>query len=253
MKPSLLLLFWTVLILMKIGDNRALCDYLEERKVVYIDKSAQKSGFTTYLFRGNEPKIKVNGVDTFAYDLLRKYLANATVTQAGFQLPSSYYLIDIKFVYDTIDPAESNDIIMETDFFNSNPTLGEFYTHTILGDLLAPSSYNKSQLIKLVPSLSQWQHDDLPGYIYALHQLLNFQRDQNTVIYLHCECGCDRTGEISGSYALSYLNKTFADVIKWNDGIAGRSILPNHQSALDWYCMYLSMVEGKDLGPCNGS
>lgn len=42
-----------------------------------------------------------------------------------------------------------------------------------------------------------------------------------TVIYLHCECGCDRTGEIGGSYAMKYLNMTYDQATAWNEKIAG--------------------------------
>jgi hypothetical protein len=34
----------------------------------------------------------------FRYDLLRTYLKNASITQAGFTLPDSFYIIDIKYV-----------------------------------------------------------------------------------------------------------------------------------------------------------
>lgn len=227
--------------------------YLEQSKVVFLDHTSKESGLNNFLFRGNEPKISVNGNDEFAYDLLKQYLTNASVTQANIQLPSDFYLIDIKYVYDTIDPFEKKDIKLEEHFFNSNPTLGEYYTHVILGDFDDPSTYsnnnnnNNATLTAKARALSQWQHDDLPGYIPTIKQFLYTKWAQPTVIYLHCECGCDRTGEVAASYAMKYLNQTYPDVIAWDDSIAGRPILPNHQLAIEWYCYYLSIVEGMQL------
>jgi len=231
----------------------ALCvvrgDYLEQRKVVFLDKTMPSSGLNNYLFRGNEPKISVNDSDVFAYELLGTYMANAT-RQAGFTLPSSYYLIDIKYVYSTIDPFEEADIKLETAFFKANPMLGEFSTHVILGDVTDPSLLPKATANAKAATLPTWQDDDLPNYIPSIYKLLYTPRTQPTVIYFHCECGCDRTGEIGASYALKYLNMTYPQALGWDEKIAGRLILPNHQFAIDWYCFYLNVVEGMQLLNC---
>lgn len=71
------------------------------------------------------------------------------------------------------------------------------------------------------------------------------------VIYFHCECGCDRTGEIGGSYAMKYMNMTYAEAYHWDESIAGRWIIPNHNWAMEWYCEYLHYVEGMNVQPCS--
>jgi len=222
-------------------------DYLEQRKVVYMDRSKPESGINNYIFRGNEPKISQNGVDVFAYDLLASYLANASLSQAGVTLPSKFYLIDIKYVYSTEDPAETADIAMETAFFKLNPTLGQFSTHLIWGDVDDPTVMPVSKVETMAKNLSAWQHDNLPVYIPSLYELLYTKESLPTVIYFHCECGCDRTGEVAASYALKYMNMTFPQATSWDQKIAGRAILPNHQFAMHWYCYYLSVVEGMSL------
>jgi len=222
-------------------------DYLEQRKVIFLDRTPVDSGINNYLFRGNEPKIQVNGTDVVAYDLLKSYLGNASLHQGQFQLPKEYYLIDIKYVYDDIDPIERADVIMEENFFKANPTYGEYHTHIILGDLDDPTLMPNKTVIERAKNLSSWQHDNLPVYIPSLYQLLYTKRAQPTVIYFHCECGCDRTGEIGGSYAMKYLGRNYKQTTAWNDIIARRPILPNHQFAIHWYCLYLALAENMPI------
>jgi len=218
-------------------------DYLEQRKVVYLDRTPASTGISNYLFRGNEPKIQVNGTDAVAYDLLTTYMINASKA-SGFSLPDNFYLIDIKFIYDASDPGEKVDIVLEQNYFSANPKEGEFSYKVILGDADDPSFLPNATVEEKAKTLASWQHDDLPDYIPSINKLLYTPRSQPTVIYLHCECGCDRTGEISGSYAMKYLNMTYSQATAWNEKIAGRPILPNHQFALHWYCEYLTIVEG---------
>jgi len=244
--PFPLSLFLPLSLLLLICVREGTADYLEERKVIYLDKSNFPSGPNNYLFRGNEPKMLENGADVFAYDLLTSYMANASAL-AGVQLPKEYFLIDIKFVYDIYDPFETADIKLETDFFASNPKVGRFNVTVILGDLEDPSLLPIDKVDAMAKTLPEWQHDDLPAYIPYLHQMLNTPQNVSTVIYIHCECGCDRTGEIGASYAIKYLNMTYSQALLWDEKIAGRLILPNHQWAIDWYCFYLSVVEGMHL------
>jgi len=225
-------------------------DYIQAAKVVYLDRTRFANGIDNFLFRGNEPKTTdANGNDIFAYDLLVTYLKNTTIYQANFELPASFYIIDIKLVYDT-DPTPDGDIDLEVSFFAANPNLGEEITHQVLGDIDDPSFWPDFIVDDLAESLASWQDDDLPDYIPSINALLNTPNDQPTVIYFHCECGCDRTGEIGASYAMKYRNYTYPQAIQWDEDIAGRIILPNHQFAVHWYCYYLLLVEGYDWLDC---
>lgn len=220
--------------------------YLDPRKVVFMDASPAVNNISNYLFRGNEPKILVNGKDTMAYDLLKTYLANSA-KQSGFTLPTDYYLIDIKYVYTPDDPFEKPDISLEEAFFKLNPNYGEVRVVDVWGDIEDPNLMSKDDRQKKASTLSQWQHDNLPVYIPSLHDLLYTPGKRSVVIYFHCECGCDRTGEMGGSYMIKYKNITYEKVMTWNTNIAGRPIMPNHQFAIIWYCYYLNLVEGFSL------
>ncbi len=72
---------------------------------------------------------------------------------------------------------------------------------------------------------------------------------RNTVLYIHCEAGEDRTGEVSGSYYMTYLNMTFDQALAIDNGNTNRDIRCMSARELIWYCFYLQ-VHGADVGSC---
>jgi len=227
---------------------------IEQDKVILVDKvdffnsdnNNNYVSFSNYLFRGNEPKTTTNGTETFAYDLLKKYLQSSALA-SGLTLPDDFYLIDIKYVYDVNDPAEKKDILLDKNFFASNPSLGEARFEQVLGDSSDPNTERPATRNEKAMNLSLWQHDNLPQKIPLLKNLLATARDKPVVIYFHCKCGCDRTGEVSASYTMKYLGMQYFNAIKLNDKIAGRPILPPNTWAITWYCYYLTLVENVKL------
>jgi len=221
-------------------------DTIDPKKIVLMDYNRQLNNF---LFRGNEPKTTNSSGDFFAYDLLYDYL-NALASSHGLIFPAKYYFIDLKLYYfENI----SRDMSLERDFFIANPNLGKFAPQQILGDISSPNIVPGPIMESLARSLDGWQKDKLTRLIPYINQLLNSPGPQSlpVIIYVHCECGCDRTGEVSGSYAMKFLGWTFQAALKWDESIAGRFILPNHKFAMEWYCEYLRFVEGKSVGPCD--
>ena len=54
------------------------------------------------------------------------------------------------------------------------------------------------------------------------------------VIYVHCEAGEDRTGEISGAYYMQYLKWTFLTALDYDNHIESRHIQNASMHALQW-------------------
>lgn len=214
-----------------------------------MDASLPIHNISNYLFRGNEPKILVNGTAVVAYELLKTYLASSA-KKSGFQLPDDYYLLDLKYIYIPQDPIERPDVSLEKAFFKLYPNYGEIHVLDVWGDIEDPNLINVEDRIQKAITLSQWQHDNLPEYIPTLRQLLYTIGNRPMVIYFHCECGCDRTGEVGAAYLMKFQNVTYEKAMAWNTAIAGRPILPNHKFAVLWYCYYLNLVEGFSF-PCS--
>jgi protein-tyrosine phosphatase len=136
------------------------------------------------------------------------------------------------------------DTNIEKQFFKQNPNLGSFYHYPIVGDLLAPDSVSSSIRKSMASSLPKWQVDNLPKAMDTLHQLLNTQYEVPTVIYIHCEAGMDRTGEVSGSYYMRYLNWPFQYALSYdNTCIENRNISNFSRNSFQWYCYYLQISQ----------
>jgi len=226
------------------------CEDLDPAKVHLLDWTRGQS-YTNYIFRGNQPDgTYSNGTNFFDYNGLRSALTAAAANQS-VALPDVFYLMDYKLYYFN-DPLETPDIILETDFFQSNPKLGEIRLTKIMGDATSPELYPTFYVEDEAMDLASWQPDDLPALIPSLRQVLYSPGPQNlpVVIYFHCECGCDRTGEIAGSYMMTYMNYTYTESYNWDQSIAGRWILPNHNWAMEWYCCYLRYSKGMAVAPC---
>ncbi|EGG24442.1 hypothetical protein DFA_06592 [Cavenderia fasciculata] len=221
--------------------------YLDPRKVRLVDHTPILSnGHSNYLFRGNEPKTLIDDKDVFAYDLLVEYMRNDSLSNHNVVLPESFYIIDIKLIYGLRD--ELPDIELESTFFANNSNFGEFNTNITLGDLTDPNLVPTEERIAWAKTLPTWQKDDLPSRMELYRDILyDTSRDESIVLYIHCECGCDRTGEVFASYVIKYLGFSFSDAMQWDYSVAGRRILPNHQWATQWYCLYLQYVEGSSV------
>jgi len=202
-------------------------------------------GITNYVFRGNEPKINNGTNDVFAWDLLKNYLT-ASAAKENVKLPQDYYLYDLKLYYFDLTGDEK----MEVEFFQNNPALGTCLPLRIFGDPISPNALPAFIRDPQAKDLPSWQHDDLPAQMALVESLLSTTLDKSGVVYIHCECGCDRTGEVAGSYALKYLGWNYTAVYNWDEAIAGRWISPFHNWALEWYCYYLVLVENLNVGPC---
>ncbi|KAN0041127.1 hypothetical protein ACTFIV_003663 [Dictyostelium citrinum] len=220
-------------------------EYLEYRKVHLVDQTTPlENGNINYLFRGNEPKELINGTEYFAYEELIKCMVNNSLT-TGVKLPPQFIIVDIKLIYGLKD--EEPDIELEQTFFNANPQFGEFGTNITLGDLWDPNFLPEREVKSWALNLSDWQHDNLPSRIPFYRNILYTQHELPLILYIHCECGCDRTGEVFASYAMKYLNYSFKESMEWDYSIAGRRIMINHQFAAQWYCYYLQIAEGMTI------
>ncbi|EFA81818.1 hypothetical protein PPL_05050 [Heterostelium album PN500] len=222
----------------------ACSEYLEYEKVRLVDTYTFTDGSSNYLFRGNEPKISVNGQDEFAYDLLTSYMRNVSQLN-GVTLPENFLIFDIKLTYGLKE--EQGDVNLEQWFFGNNTDKGLFGVNITLGDVTDPNLIEESVRDEMAKYLPVWQKDNLPFRMNYYREILTTQQQQPLALYIHCECGCDRTGEIFASYVMQYLNYSFQKAMDWDYSVAMRPIMPNHQWAAQWYCLYLQLAVAQDI------
>lgn len=106
---------------------------------------------------------------------------------------------------------------------------------------------------RLAADFEQWEGDALEERVLALRALLEQRGPVARVIFFHCGCGCDRTGEMFAAYAMRYLNMSLTDAWVENVQVAGRSLVYSMQVASQWYCEYLAgrgLYSYDDCGTC---
>ncbi|KAF2074597.1 hypothetical protein CYY_004104 [Polysphondylium violaceum] len=219
---------------------------LDYKKVHYIQSTPPlANGNVNYIFRGNEPRENVNGTTIFAYDDLVSFIKQ-NGQENNITIPDQFYLIDIKLITGPL-PSELPDIELEQNFFAQNSNLGEFHTNNTFGDLLDPQWFDEEEQISMAKTLPNWQKDDLQYRMDLYHNILFTERDLPVVLYIHCECGCDRTGEIMASWVMRFQGWNFAQAMEWDYSIAGRKINFANQWATQWYCLYLQYAENRSI------
>jgi len=215
--------------------------------VTFVDTSLDKRNF---LFRGGDPNVGPHG--SFDYAALVQSIELAA-TRAGVQdLPDKFYLVDINLTNLEAN-SDAKGSIAEWTFFNANPHLGRFLfwethgTNDNASNLGIPAGLKQS----MVENFQVWQGDQLVTRMEQLHSLLNTNMSLPVIIYGHCYCGCDRTGETMGAYYMKWLRYTWEMTNKVNTMIAERPMTCSEYLAMQWYCLYLNYSEGTDLNCMN--
>eukprot|EP00928_Gymnodinium_smaydae_P076882 TRINITY_DN59981_c0_g1_i1.p1 TRINITY_DN59981_c0_g1~~TRINITY_DN59981_c0_g1_i1.p1 ORF type:complete len:383 (+),score=58.49 TRINITY_DN59981_c0_g1_i1:34-1149(+) len=173
-------------------------------------------------------------------------------------LPEDVRMLDINLLTGNLI-QEKHLIRAEADFFAAHPEAGEFVHWPLLGvtkahmskacadaadmssdcpaDPRQPGDLDESLRLRLAASFQHWDPDNLVNRVEALHKLL--QQRSNTAMFFHCDCGCDRTGELFAAFALTHLNWTFHEVMHHNTVLNGRTMWYGNQVSAQWYCEWL--------------
>lgn len=216
------------------------CVFASSHKVKHVHFIEQN---VNYLFRGGSPDPK----HVFDYDYLVHRMASQALSEGNVVLPSDFYLIDINLL-DPNNTAELPDIEAEEQFFQSNSSAGEFIHYKIVGEETSPFDVDSSKLPGLASSFDSWSADKLPTFVDSIRNTLTAtDYPLPAALYIHCECGCDRTGEVAGAYYLQYMNMTLHDAHQLDMTIAKREIDTVNLNALEWYCFYLKYAKNYDL------
>lgn len=197
-----------------------------------VDTFVPTNGARNFLFRGNNPKEN----DAFAYDALVASLT-AVAANHSLKLPTTFKLVDVSLLVG-LDPKESGDLKLEEDFFKANPTKGYLINWPLITDLIGPCIVSEHTRIKEATD-GHWDLDDLPAKVPVLRSLLHTEGSaMPIVIYVHCEAGVDRTGEIMGSYVMGYQGKSYKEVLAFDDSVEPRPISFEAENGLQWMALY---------------
>jgi hypothetical protein len=222
-------------------DTRALVDVAN---VHYVDSFTSPRG-TNFLFRGALPLTgdAANGY-TFNYGGLKSAINKAAIS-ANVKIPEDYKLIDINLLQWEI-PDDVPKIQAEYNYFNENSDKGLFMFWETKGTGLCPFEpplSTEGVQTFLAQNLDLWLSDMLISRTDDLRLALEIS-EPTTVIYVHCNGGDDRTGEMIGAYYLRHLNMTWSEMNAHNHKFAGGPFGCNNYRAVLWYAIYLNLKFG---------
>jgi len=226
--------------------------FIHADNVHFVDQTPSSSGLQNYLFRGGNPDFNSGYLN---YPSLVSEIQAAGL-KSNVTVPSQFYLIDINFLndwqmYNESYPEDGNNTAGEfLFFFQQHKELGMFVFWETSGsyDNCTSAQIGTDLRDFMVKTLDSWSADRLNIRMEKVRKMLYTDYSRPTVIYGHCDCGCDRTGEMFGSYYMKWLNMTWEQANDLNTISASRPMDCFNYLAMQWYCLYLNQMEGrKDL------
>ncbi len=207
-----------------------------------------------FLFRGPSPVTSSDGENySFDYDGLTGALENAL--NLPQPLPSGYYLMVISLLHSD----EWQEIDAEVTFFRSNNNipnpLGQLQLWDTYGTPFCYFTLPPNLRQEWIKTFDQWLEDPLVWRTARLRYWLEtsnlpIQRDNNrpVVFYVHCDGGCDRTGEMIAAYRLRYMGwnwkQTWSEQPCISPDTPVRPMGCNNYRALQWFAFWLNETQG---------
>jgi hypothetical protein len=195
--------------------------------------------------RGNMPA----NATMFQYERLLDYVRQRAQSEGNVTLPrdnARIHLIDI-----SLDTVFDRHEVLELAFWkqhHSTASVGRLVKWPLgLAGVYGPPSRFPEKRRRQLATGAVWAVDRIPERVNALYTLLHTSPPKkhplnkvSVVIYVHCEAGCDRTGELIGAYMMHHLSYNPVRMYGSDTYSCGRS--PNYWSttALEWYCFYLA-------------
>ena len=136
-------------------------------------------------------------------------------------------VVSLLWLNDTQNPEqaakEKGLLFEEISFFKANPQIGQVNSWTSKGTGLSPLDPSLSFARDyLATNLDSWLSDPQVWRVERLRAWLENPSELGikgpVVIYVHCFGGCDRTGELIGSYAMRYMDKSWEAMNSLNKG-----------------------------------
>ena len=217
-------------------------------KMHLVDHHADHHSF---LFRGDEPIVGGKGNWSFDYPLLVQYMR----TRAGeknLTLPedSKLYILDITF-----ENALNSGFHTEEEFWKdpANAAKGAYKQWLLVGDLVHPSEVSPHERKKMIDDGEVWDIDQIPTRVVKMREILLNGPPAGydaIAVYVHCQGGCDRTGEFIASYRMAYqYAPKLATQYELDCQECGRC--PNWfaTGGIGWYCLTWNMYNSSTVQP----
>lgn len=213
-------------------------------KVHLVDYDSTSGNF---IFRGNLPVLN----QTFALDTLASYMKKRA-EENNVAFPEKFIIHDISLIWEIEEPFI--DYKYEVAFWDDekNQKYGSLtkwpisFSGLVVTPDMMPESWARSIAKKFV------KIDGLIDKVQTVREILVTKEEVPQIVYIHCHYGCDRTGELVGSYRMYYHNIKVEEMYKRNLEECGRTENYPATESLKWFCLMLEDERSQDYGDCVG-
>lgn len=218
------------------------CSVALDPKRVHLIDAYPRSNPINLLFRGNNPIEK--GSHEFNLTAVVSTLRMKAQSECNTSIPENARFFDLDLENPT-DPG----YFTEVAFWKQHPELGQVGSPTLpgtwmtLGSVLEPKyTPFRDTYVKNGSWAVQGHGDYLSQRINATRSLL-LDITQPKILYVHCNAGCDRTGEFIAAYGLTHLDYNITTAYGEACRQCGRC--PNYYAtqALGWWCLTLQQEQ----------
>lgn len=194
-----------------------------------------------WLFRGSVP---LNANQTYVWDDLvgtLKTRAEEEGRKYNRTLSDTFALTDVCLL-----SSEVSDANAIRSFMDANPALGSYVHWPTLGGVVRPRAIPKEALRRSMAKADVWKLDNIPHKATQLSTWMNEQdpEGRTRVYYMHCEAGCDRTGQMAAAYYMGAMRLPLTEA--WERDVAECGRAPNNFSVpqIEWYCEWNRYYNG---------
>ena len=211
-----------------------------------VDMHPRRGPARHFLFRGNNPMTK--GKSSFPRSELERMLREAAASECGTALPSVLRFVDLD-LENPADPGYADEVAY---WRNRTGSEGGLELWPTFGSVLEPKH---TPLRESLVHSGKWaiagHGDHLTERLLAVRAMLTNESAPPTILYVHCNAGCDRTGEFVGAYAMAHLGYNATTAMGEACRQCGRC--PNYYAtnSIGWFCLTLQYLHNRtDLGNC---
>eukprot|EP00736_Rhodelphis_marinus_P002207 Rmarinus@m.15215 len=210
---------------------------------VFIERSIIDVEGDNFFIRG--PMLMKDN-DGLSMDTLRTQLQAVVSQELGLTLPDTFEMKVINVGIPKFGESYKNH---ET-FFKTNLPKGSYKHWPIYGDTKRPAAYTEEMRNDMAAHVDQWSKDKLHYRVHKIREWLSIRGNVPLVVYVYCEDGLARTGELVAAYEMQYNDQPFDRAVALA-GRAKKDPAAPHLNSLLWYCLHLQTERGDDTPRCD--